>query len=203
MLDLISGTDKPIEMSTVPSKISSQNNITQSSNTQDLLDLLTGIDLSAPVLNTNVIDNNLSATNGNNILSMPVIMSPTATMPTLTSPSSLLSTGVGIFDELSSSVEPTNPLPTGIKLTALDKNGLCVILVPVKIAGCLQVTMTATNSSLTPIEQFLFQAAVPRSFTLQMLSPSSSILPPGGTITQEMRLTSSAKVSVLLCVPDQ
>lgn len=91
--------------------------------------------------------------------------------------------------------EPLN----GVKLTALDKNGLNVILVPQKNTGgnngCLRVIMTATNNSLNTLEQYLFQAAVPKSFTLQMLSPSGSVLPPGGTITQEMRLTSSAKVN--------
>lgn len=47
---------------------------------------------------------------------------------------------------------------------------------------------------------FLFtkQVAVPKSFTLQMLSPSGTELPPGGNITQEMRITSNAKVCALL-----
>lgn len=40
-----------------------------------------------------------------------------------------------------------------------------------------------------------FQAAVPKSFTLQMLSPSGSVLPPGGVITQEMRVVSTSSVS--------
>jgi Adaptin C-terminal domain len=43
---------------------------------------------------------------------------------------------------------------------------------------------------------FFLQAAVPKSFTLQMLSPSGTTLPSsGGQITQEMRISSSAQVS--------
>lgn len=43
---------------------------------------------------------------------------------------------------------------------------------------------------------YIFQAAVPKSFTLQMLSPSGSVLPPGGLITQEMRVVSTSSVSL-------
>lgn len=85
-----------------------------------------------------------------------------------------------------------------VRLVALDKNGINVTLVPQKMGfgGGLQVTMTATNRTAEPIEQFLFQAAVPKSFVVQMLSPSGTTLAAGGgQITQEMRLTSTAKVS--------
>lgn len=157
---------------------------TATSNNQDLLDLLGGLDLSNPTVNVNANAND-NTNNGNNMFSMQAPLSTP-----ISSPQSQLITG-GLFDDLSVQLSHT----TGLKLTALDKNGISVVLVPQKIAGCLQVLMTATNSSLTTLEQFLFQAAVPKSFTLQMLSPSGSMLPPGGTITQEMRLTCSAKVS--------
>lgn len=153
------------------------------SNNQDLLDLLGGLDLSNPTVNSN--DNTNITNNGNNLFSMQAPLSTP-----ITSPQSQLITG-GLFDDLNVQSSHT----TGLKLTALDKNGISVVLVPQKVGGCLQVSMTATNSSLTQLDQFLFQAAVPKSFTLQMLSPSGSVLPPGGTITQEMRLTCSAKVS--------
>lgn len=61
--------------------------------------------------------------------------------------------------------------------------------------GCLRLVMMATNNSPDTLEQYLFQAAVPKSFQLQMMSPSGSVLAPGATISQEMRLTSSSKVS--------
>ena len=147
--------------------------------------------------------------NGNTIFPMqPTIM---GSSPLTIIPNNIgVGGGGGLFDDLTlhntinsitSTTTTTTPqtIPTtltAVKLTALDKNGINVILVPQKIAGCLQVLMTATNNSLATVEQFLFQAAVPKSFTLQMLSPSGSLLPPGGTITQEMRLTNSAKVNI-------
>lgn len=202
MLDLLGGTDGPIDLNLAPAKGINANTITPISNampisnSQDLLDLLGGIDLSAPVLSTTTtttpINDNTPNGNAPILFSAPSIMSMS---PVAVSP--FIGTGVGgLFDDLSQQQPSPFITQTNVKLTALDKNGLSVILVPQKIAGgCLQVHMTATNSSLQTIEQFLFQAAVPKSFTLQMLSPSGSLLPPGGTITQEMRLTNSAKVS--------
>lgn len=160
-------------------------------NNQDLLDLLGGLDLSTPSTpvvappTTNDLVNNINS-NGNNILSM---------MPSVTSPVF----GGSLLDDLTNNSTSNVASSTGAKLTALDKNGLNVILVPQKNVGgdgngCLRVIMSATNNSMNTLEQYLFQAAVPKSFTLQMLSPSGSVLPPGGTITQEMRLTNSAKV---------
>lgn len=211
LLDLLGGTDGPIDLNLAPVKAINANTITSnlntimpSSNSQDLLDLLGGIDLSAPVLLTakpSAITNNENTLNGN-MFTAPSIMN----MPPMTASSFIggnVDGGVGgnsLFDNLSNQnvenqQQSTFIHPINIKLIALDKNGLSIILVPQKIAGgCLQVLMTATNNSLQTIEQFLFQAAVPKSFTLQMLSPSGSVLPSGGTITQEMRLTNSAKV---------
>ncbi|XP_037028092.1 AP-1 complex subunit gamma-1 isoform X4 [Bradysia coprophila] len=183
LLDLLGGTDGPVDFKPVTTKQTVNTNTMSNatSNNQDLLDLLGGLDLSNPTVNSN--DN---TNNGNNLFSMPAPLSTS-----ISSPQSQLITG-GLFDDLSVPLSQT----TGLTLTALDQNGISVVLVPQKIAGCLQVLMTATNSSLTTLEQFLFQAAVPRSFTLQMLSPSGSMLPPGGTITQEMRLTCSANATL-------
>lgn len=176
---MLGGTDGPIDFKPAATNtINTMSNAT--SNNQDLLDLL-----GDPTVNVNSNDN---INNGNNMFSMQAPLSTP-----ISSPQSQLITG-GLFDDLSVQLSHT----TGLKLTALDKNGISVVLVPQKVAGCLQVLMTATNSSLTTLEQFLFQAAVPKSFTLQMLSPSGSMLPPGGTITQEMRLTCSAQVSYFL-----
>lgn len=206
MLDLLGSTDGPIDLAPMQTRTINANTISNStSNNQDLLDLLGGIDLTSPVLSPgDGGGNNIDiGTNGNNIFSaLPPAMNA------IGSPTSILTTTIsstGIFDDLSALQNNgdsfggsmvSSSATTGFKLTALDKNGINVILVPQKSSGCLQVMMTATNSSLSTVEQFLFQAAVPKSFTLQMLSPSGSLLPPGGTITQEMRLTNSAKVSI-------
>lgn len=166
-------------------------NTTNSTTTTDLLDLLGGIDLTSPT----IPDIN---TNGNILSSLS-----TPHLNHLQSPLGLSLSSIGgdttnFVDDFTNNALTSN----FVNLLALDKNGLHVVLVPQPSSigdnnRCLRVIMTATNNSLTAMDQYLFQAAVPKSFTLQMLSPSGSALPPGGTITQEMRLTSSAKVIFL------
>lgn len=204
LLDLLVESDGPIDIISPASQITTINNTTNSTTNNDLLDLL-GLDLSTP---TNPDIN----TNGNNILSS--LTNTTATINSTTSPhlnnyqsplglSSLLtSSGTDTSNFVSDDFTNNSLSLNFVNLLALDKNGLNVILVPQPSPmgdnnRCLRVIMTATNNSLSTMEQYLFQAAVPKSFTLQMLSPSGSVLPPGGTITQEMRLTSSAKVCAL------
>lgn len=189
MLDLLGGND--ISSVNLPVITTGTETIP---NNQDFLDLLGGLDLSSPTSPPIINNNLLNNTNGNNILPM---LPPTN--PTLPSPNIF---GNNLLDDLTNTIN-SNITTNGVKLTALDKNGLNVILVPQKNVGdaisgnkCLRVIMTATNNSKNTLEQYLFQAAVPKSFTLQMLSPSGSELPPGGTISQEMRLTNSAKVKM-------
>ncbi|XP_049281427.1 AP-1 complex subunit gamma-1 isoform X2 [Anopheles funestus] len=151
----------------------------------------------------NLLNSNLSPT-------MPTTMSPVlsgmgsplAGLGSLTSPTSptaiVSNTTNGsnsLFSDFSAAAINNNDEHAKL-LTALDKNGILVQLSAKHTGGALQILMTATNNSLTTLEQYLFQAAVPRSFSLQMLSPSGSTLPPGGTITQEMRVTSTAKATL-------
>lgn len=210
-MDLLGGTDSPVNIISPilnPSDKQYSSNNTQNNampNNQDLLDLLGGLDMNVNTgptsftHNTTVpINDNLNKTNGNSILSMmPSTLSPLS--PTMSN--NII--GNSILDDLTGNNSINNSTTMGnVKITALDKNGLNVTLVPNKIAGDgtnsgngVRVVMMATNNSLNTLEQYLFQAAVPKSFTLQMLSPSGSVLTPGGTITQEMRLSSSMKVS--------
>lgn len=44
-----------------------------------------------------------------------------------------------------------------LSMTALDKNGLTVVMSPRKANGCLTIVMTASNNSLNALDQFLFQ----------------------------------------------
>lgn len=187
----------------IPSEQQFSSNKTQTnavSNNQDLLDLLGGLGSESIIPSSTVTTNeSLNNTNGNNILSMlPSTLSPLSPL----SPSSGDILGNSLFDDLTGN--STNNSSGGVKITALDKNGLNITLVPNKSVGdgCLRVIMLATNNSLNTLEQYLFQAAVPKSFTLQMLSPSGSVLPPGGTITQEMRLTTSTKVISTTEIPN-
>lgn len=161
---------------------------------QDLLDLLGGLDLTTTTTTTTgtattpaLFTDNLNSTNGNILSALSPVSPITA---------NILSNN--LFDDLTSHTTTTtnNTIPsTGNKITALDKDGLNVTLVPNKIAGgSLHVVMIATNNSPATLEQYLFQAAVPKSFQMQMSLPSGSVLAPGATISQEMRLTSSSKV---------
>ncbi|XP_049287391.1 AP-1 complex subunit gamma-1-like [Anopheles funestus] len=49
-----------------------------------------------------------------------------------------------------------------------------------------RITVQTTNGSQATIEKFLFQAAVPKSFVLTLREPSSTMMPPGGTIMQDL-----------------
>lgn len=61
----------------------------------------------------------------------------------------------------------------------------------------VSICMTATNSNTEQMMEFLFQAAVPKTFQLQMLSPSGTVIVPGGQITQVLRVTNPNKVNVI------
>uniref|UniRef100_A0A182PCW6 AP-1 complex subunit gamma n=1 Tax=Anopheles epiroticus TaxID=199890 RepID=A0A182PCW6_9DIPT len=49
-----------------------------------------------------------------------------------------------------------------------------------------RITVQTTNGSQATIEKFLFQAAVPKAFVLTLREPSSTVMPPGGTIMQDL-----------------
>ncbi|XP_055845121.1 AP-1 complex subunit gamma-1 isoform X5 [Episyrphus balteatus] len=216
LLDLLGGSDLGTDLSnasTVQKKNSKNANVvgtlatTETSNNQDLLDLLGGLDMSAPttiaapVQNINImglVDGGGSVVGGGNMITSPSTNgNDISTLGggglNLNAPSIIESNVLSnsLLNDLTATT--TSVTPQGPKLTALDKNGILVQLVPVKGSDCMQIFMTTTNSSLSTIEQYLFQAAVPRSFTLQMLSPSGSLLAPGGVITQEMRVVSTSK----------
>ncbi|XP_037938484.1 AP-1 complex subunit gamma-1 isoform X2 [Teleopsis dalmanni] len=213
LLDLLGGTD-------ISNTVQKENtkNANDVSNNQDFLDLL-DLDLNTGAVavnnTTNVLGTN--ATNINNVLGLSSL---TATIPTngndltsILSGNGLVSVPVNLLESnnilspsanasnsfLNELTSPANLLCSSIainqapKITALDKNGLLVHLVPLRVSDTIQIFMTTTNNSKNILEQYLFQAAVPKSFTLQMLSPSGSDLPPGGIITQEMRVVSTSK----------
>uniref|UniRef100_A0A182QTJ2 AP-1 complex subunit gamma n=1 Tax=Anopheles farauti TaxID=69004 RepID=A0A182QTJ2_9DIPT len=55
-----------------------------------------------------------------------------------------------------------------------------------------RITVQTTNGSQATIEKFLFQAAVPKSFVLTLREPSSLVMPPGGTIMQDLLIARQA-----------
>ncbi|KAL7743457.1 hypothetical protein ACLKA6_018597 [Drosophila palustris] len=186
------------------------------SNNQDLLDLL-DLDMTAPST-TSVMGVNLATDHGNvnNMMNLRGIDLNLGFGGIDTMPSSIPTNGNDLASMLGGLGAPNNTVlpmgadsllgelnpttttnnvtvpPQGPKLTALDKNGLLVQLVPVKGSDCMKIFMTTTNSSDNTLEQYLLKAAVQKSFELQMLPPSGSMLPPGGVITQEMRVVATS-----------
>nr|3ZY7_A Chain A, AP-1 COMPLEX SUBUNIT GAMMA-1 [Mus musculus]3ZY7_B Chain B, AP-1 COMPLEX SUBUNIT GAMMA-1 [Mus musculus] len=57
------------------------------------------------------------------------------------------------------------------------------------------ITIQASNSTELDMTDFVFQAAVPKTFQLQLLSPSSSVVPAfnTGTITQVIKVLNPQK----------
>jgi len=93
----------------------------------------------------------------------------------------------------------TNGSAGGIpSMIAFEKNGLKLEFQLERSAATpnvLTITLNATNSNLQPISEFVFQAAVPKSFQLQLLSPSGSSLPANceGCVTQVIKINNPQK----------
>ncbi|KAI1285283.1 AP-1 complex subunit gamma-1 [Halotydeus destructor] len=94
-------------------------------------------------------------------------------------------------------------LPNGASTKApqmivLDKAGLRITFdfESPSSNGVTLVNMTATNSLDSPITEFLFQAAVPKTFQLQFTTtPSSTVVPPNnsGTLVQTIKVANPNK----------
>ncbi|XP_017094669.2 AP-1 complex subunit gamma-1 isoform X2 [Drosophila bipectinata] len=141
------------------------------------------------------------ATNGNDLGSMLGGLgggAPLAAPAGSTGGSNLIdgNSGGSLLGDLNPTTSSNNIPPQGPRMTALDKDGLLVQLVAVWGSDCMHIYMTTTNSSENTLEQYLLKAAVQRSFQLQMLTPSGSLLPPGGVITQEMRVVATSNATL-------
>ncbi|KAK7790112.1 hypothetical protein R5R35_007083 [Gryllus longicercus] len=98
-----------------------------------------------------------------------------------------------LVDGLLSSQPVVNSIPS---IIAYDKNGLKITFSMERLPdhpGTTIITMTAVNESTTPMTEFLFQAAVPKTFQLQMMSPSGTVVPPAGQVTQILRIVNPNK----------
>ncbi|XP_076378406.1 adaptor protein complex 1, gamma subunit isoform X6 [Megalopta genalis] len=178
LLDLLGTADIGVT-STLSNKNPPANNTTSTVNNNDLLDLLGSLDLSAPTSTST--------------------STSTATLPQAQTPTQVFSpTNVNNFlvDGLLNSSSTQNDTPTMI---VLDKAGLKITFRlerPPDIADLLIINMSAQNSGSVILTDFLFQAAVPKTFQLQMLSPSSTVIPPSGQVTQVLKVTNVNKVSL-------
>lgn len=173
LLDLLGGSDSSDLDVIKPSSIPNQP--ISNSNNQDLLDLLGGLDLSAPVSTT---DTGMGLIMENNNGSIPLDNSDTSNFL--------------MGDILNTNLINEKNVPT---LTAFDKNGLKIVFSLEKMSesNMVSIHLTATNSTISNMTDFLFQAAVPKAFQLQMLSPSGTIITPNGQVTQTLRVTNPNK----------
>ncbi|XP_071447728.1 AP-1 complex subunit gamma-1 isoform X2 [Hetaerina americana] len=152
----------------------------RSAGTADLLDLLGGLDTNESAPSTDIPT---LVTNNNNLNNL---------MGQVTSSDSNFFSGTVSNNEAPVTITPptVNSHQTGSpSVLALDKEGLriSISLAPGSALGSStsNFMMTATNLSASPMMQFLFQAAVPKAFQLQMLSQSGTTIPPcGGQVTQ-------------------
>ncbi|XP_049816900.1 AP-1 complex subunit gamma-1 isoform X3 [Schistocerca nitens] len=134
-------------------------------NNQDLLDLLGGLDVGNPTPSPATLQNNNSIIFNSN---------PTSNF---------------LVDGLLNSQPVVSSLPS---IIAYEKNGLKITFSLERLPdnpSTIVVTMIALNETMNTMADFLFQAAVPKTFQLQMLSPSGTILPPAGQVTQVLRIT--------------
>ncbi|XP_061204572.1 AP-1 complex subunit gamma-1-like isoform X3 [Neopsephotus bourkii] len=163
------------------------------SQVNDLLDLLGGSDITPviPTAPTSKPDSTggelLDLLGDLNLTGSPV----SAPVPQITHPPFLL-------DGL-----PAQPLFSDIaagipSITAYNKNGMKIDFTFERSntnPSVTVITIQASNSTELDMTDFVFQAAVPKTFQLQLLSPSSSVIPAfnSGTITQVIKVLNPQK----------
>ncbi|XP_017025389.1 AP-1 complex subunit gamma-1 isoform X1 [Drosophila kikkawai] len=163
--------------------------------------ILGGLDLSG--FGSGLVDGSAASipTNGNDLASMLGGLSgvSSTSAPLASAAAGNLIDGGNLLADLNPTAASNNAAlvpPRGPKLTALDKDGLLVQLEPVWGPDCMRIYVTTTNSSDNTLDQYVLKAAVQKSFQLQLVTPSGSLLPPGGVITQEMRVVASSNATL-------
>ncbi len=169
------------------------------SNSSALLDLL-GLD-AEPAVQVNNVQG--PASNKDNLLDMLLDFgaggeNPTpAAHPTSNHSIDGLLDGFGDVSSTFNNVGVPNKPPA---LSFYDKHGVKLELEfdgaerdPTSTGVTAVMTLRATNASIVDsVENFLFQAAVPKSFQLQLAPPSGVRCPAGGRITQQIRVKCSS-----------
>lgn len=124
-------------------------------------------------------------------LNMPMSM---ATMPAMEMPPMSMPNANFPMPNMASTTNPGIP-----GLTAFSKNGLLVKFDFEKVQGnpnnIVVITVTATNSQLSPMSDFVFQAAVPKTFQLQLQPPSGNLIPANnsGNVVQMINVANPQK----------
>lgn len=103
---------------------------------------------------------------------------------------------------LSSSASPSAVVPVAMisaspTIKAFDKNGLQIILELSKpnpaTPNLTRLFCKFSNATLSPMDNLIFQAAVPKYLKLEMLPPSSTTIPSqtSGVVTQEIKVVNT------------
>lgn len=174
LLDLLGGDLNDIEVPTYKTPIENvSNNI---SNNQDLLDLLGGLDTTPALVNTPGTGLSLITENNNH------------TVPTNVT-NNQYSNFLGA-DFLNININNEQDVPT---IIAFENNSLKIVFSLEKLAepNGITINVLATNNTSSHMNEFLFQAAIPKAFQLQMLPPSGTAITPNGNITQVLRVINS------------
>ncbi|XP_072024422.1 LOW QUALITY PROTEIN: AP-1 complex subunit gamma-1-like [Amphiura filiformis] len=152
----------------------------------ELLDLLGGLDLSAPPTVAPTIQ-----PMGAPLNSVPNLMDGLdALQPmTTTATMNLMNQNTDLLGGLTNNIGAPSIPP----IMAVDKDGLKVEFNFEKEGSAphvVNITLKATNSTTNPFSSFIFQAAVPKTFQLQLMSPSGDLVPPNnsGAITQLIKV---------------
>ncbi|KAI5634657.1 AP-1 complex subunit gamma-1 isoform X3 [Phthorimaea operculella] len=170
LLDLIIGSDALTngDVEHTPAPPATNNNTTSSN---DILDLLSGLELT-----------------------------PSAPVSAVSAPASIVNNNTPANNLLDGFFTPTpqTTAPAEVPVvTALDKNGVLVVLDVAGGGDTVTLTMRARSAHDT-LTDFLFQAAVPRTFQLDMMSPSGTVLAPGQEITQVLKITNPSRSNLRL-----
>ncbi|KAK9877381.1 hypothetical protein WA026_017778 [Henosepilachna vigintioctopunctata] len=176
LLDLLGASD-PLDSNIQSNTLISQQ--TGTINNQNLLDLLGDLDTVIPSVPT--VDSGIGLISENNNGSLPILNNQNS-----------------IFlseDLLSSNRVNENDVPT---ILAYDKDGLEILFTLEKIpdSNMLSINVTATNNTLSMMTDFLFEAAVPKTFRFNILPPSGTVIKPNGQISQILKITNPNKATL-------
>ncbi|KAL5260325.1 hypothetical protein ACHWQZ_G010447 [Mnemiopsis leidyi] len=98
---------------------------------------------------------------------------------------------------LDSGPEPAPAIPP---VTAVNKQGLLVTFNLSRDNDKLKIVAESRNNTTTPITNYVFQAAVPRSIQIALSAASSSTIAPNGTVHQEMMINNPTKATLKMRV---
>lgn len=183
LLVLLGGSDvSGIDAESEHTNSKPQASIPSSTDNQDLLDLL-GLDIggTAPVAVNNMnLNNNVHSTNNNN----PLLLDPLGSLGSVSASTPPLSALASLAPSSDSS-----------SMVAYEKNGLRITFTSerIDIPSTVSIIMAANNDTALLMSDFLFQVAVPKTFQLQMMSPSGTAIPPSGYVTQVLRIQNPSK----------